>query len=105
MSAAEDKLSGENQAVPFAYIRARDKSHRHIWAVVAAPSSQHEAIREAVRNVQGRGDRVNLPSLISAFKGQITASGEGDVPSDVKEALQLLYGDAEAEQPPLDFGV
>lgn len=94
----------DDQAVPFAYIRARDKSHRQGWAVIAAPQGQHEALREAIRGVQSRGDKVNLPSLIQAFKGQVTASGDGEVPQHIREALDLLYSDGDPDQPALDFG-
>lgn len=99
-----DNPVDHDQAVPFAYIRARDRSHRQGWAVIAAPQAQHEAIREAVRGVQSRGDTVNLPSLISAFKGQVTEKGSGDVPEHVREAFDLLYSAGEPEQPALDFG-
>lgn len=100
----KDNPVDNDQAVPFAYIRARDKSHRQGWAVIAAPQGQHEALREAIRGVQTRGDKVNLPSLIQAFKGQVTASGDGEVPQHIREALDLLYSDGDPDQPALDFG-
>ncbi len=100
----KDNPVDHDQAVPFAYIRARDKSHRQGWAVIAAPLAQHEPLREAIRGVQGRGDKVNLPSLIEAFKGKVTASGQGEVPQDIREALDLLYSEGDPDQPALDFG-
>ncbi|MCB1840008.1 MAG: hypothetical protein KDI61_07090 [Alphaproteobacteria bacterium] len=93
-----EKVQEGDTSVPFAYIKGTDRKSRQIWAVISAPPSQHEAIREAVKGVQERRDRIDLPSLIKAFHGQVTASGPGEVPSDIREALHLLYGEADNEQ-------
>ncbi len=96
------KIIGKGQAaatseirekVPFAYIRARDGNNRRIWAVIAAVPERQAAITGAVNNAKASHERVDVAKLVEAFNGEITRSGKGDVPDDVKEAFELLYND------------
>ncbi|MCB1591292.1 MAG: hypothetical protein KDI90_02450 [Alphaproteobacteria bacterium] len=104
MGAVEQDQSDEaDRSVPFAYVYLRGKDHQKIWAVIAAPPSRQDALSEAIKGVQGRGDKVNLPSLISAFNGEITDAGPGEVSKDVREAFKLLYGESDRDQTSLQL--
>ena len=105
MNRAEELLyhNDDEGRVPFAYIKASDSKNREIWAVISAPPDMQTSLSEAVRNAKTRNDRVNLPSLIRAFHGEITAKGYGDVPEDIESAFSLLYHDRDDNETTMDL--
>jgi len=91
-----------DESIPFGYVTGVSNNVQG-WAIISAPPEQHEAIKEAVENSVRRGTPLDLKSLMKAFNGKVTDSGEGPIPEEKRKDLHMLYGGQDPEQGSLDL--
>lgn len=87
----------DEASLPFAFIQARD-SKGPVWAVIAAPPSRQAAIKSHLHSARENHEKVSLPDLVKAFHANITLKGRGNIPDNVRGALDQLYSDVEQHE-------